>query len=194
MTSGIGRARPGTVAAGHAMGEPAVTTTYISDDMNAAIGTELGRTDSFPISASDIRKWAIAVYYPEPPPAIFWDTDHAATTRHGGIVAPEDFNPFAWMTPSGPRSASRGPMGINSTELKLGIDPPPCRFSLNGGTATDFGARMRPDDVITSVARLHSYTEREGRLGLMLFTVIESTWTNQDGEEVKRVRQTGIRY
>ena len=38
------------------------------------------------------------------------------------------------------------------------------------------------------------YTEREGRLGLMLFTTTEDTWTNQRGETVKTSRSTLIRY
>jgi hypothetical protein len=58
----------------------------------------------------------------------------------------------------------------------------------------DYGVRMRPDDVITSVSRLAQYHEREGRLGLMLFTVTEDVWSNQDDDEVKRTRSTLIRY
>jgi hypothetical protein len=57
-----------------------------------------------------------------------------------------------------------------------------------------YGTRMRPGDIITSVNRLSAYTEREGRLGLMLFTVTEDSWTNQEGSLVKRARQTLIRY
>ena len=53
---------------------------------------------------------------------------------------------------------------------------------------------IRVGDVITAVNRLADYTERDGRLGLMLFTVIENTWTNQDDEFVKRTRMTLIRY
>ena len=36
--------------------------------------------------------------------------------------------------------------------------------------------------------------EREGRLGLMLFTVSEDLWTNQDNERVKSSRMTLNRY
>jgi hypothetical protein len=171
-----------------------MATSLISDEMRAAVGTEMGRSTSFPISESDIRKWALAVYYPDPPPQLFWDAEYAATTRYGGIVAPEDFNPFAWLTPRGPRPAGEGMASVGSQEARLGIEPPPVRFGLNGGTASEFGARMRPGDVITSVTRLHSYTEREGRLGVMLFTITESTWTNQHDELVKVARQTSIRY
>jgi hypothetical protein len=58
----------------------------------------------------------------------------------------------------------------------------------------EYGVRMRPGDVITSVARLAGYREREGRLGMMLFTVSEDTWSNQDDDVVKRTKQTLIRY
>ena len=55
-------------------------------------------------------------------------------------------------------------------------------------------ARLRPGDVITAVTRLSDYHEREGRHGLMLFTIMEDTWTNQLDEVVKRSRSTLIRY
>ena len=61
-------------------------------------GSSCDSATSFPITDSDIRRWAIAVYYPEPAPRLFWDAEYAAGTVHGGIVAPEDFNPFAWLT------------------------------------------------------------------------------------------------
>ena len=171
-----------------------MATTLISDQMRAAVGAEMERVSSFPIGQSDIRKWALAVYYPDPPPRLFWDAEHAATTRYGGMVAPEDFNPFAWLTTRGPRPAGEDIASTSSHEARLGIAPPPVRFGLNGGTESEFGVRMRPGDEITSVTRLHSYTEREGRLGVMLFTITESTWTNQSDELVKVVRQTSIRY
>ncbi len=170
--------------------------TAVSDAMQAAIGRELGRAVSFPISLSDIRKWAIAVYYPDEPPRLFWDEAYAATTVHGGVVAPEEFNPFAWMTsepPGVPRSNQlRNDPG--RTELVLGIEPPALKFMLNGGMEVEYGVRMRPGDVITSVTTLGGYREREGRLGLMLFTTTDNVWTNQDGEIVKRHSGTVIRY
>ena len=38
----------------------------------------------------------------EMPPPLFWDEEYARTTRHGGVVAPGEFNPFAWFTADGP--------------------------------------------------------------------------------------------
>jgi len=174
-----------------------VTDTHISPEMAAAVGRPLsaGR-DSFPIDASDIRRWAIAVYYPEPPPRLFWDAAYAAGTTHGGIVAPEEFNPFAWTPPD--RAPARTGGGDapdpNYLERSLGLDPPSTRFMLNGGVSASYGVRMRPGDVITSSTSLAGYRERPGRLGLMLFSTTADEWTNQDGELVKRSEMTLIRY
>jgi len=52
----------------------------------------------------------------------------------------------------------------------------------------------RASDVITSSTTLGEYKEREGRLGLMLFTTSKDTWTNQRGEMVKTSLGTLIRY
>lgn len=168
--------------------------TYISDAMRASVGSELSRAVSYPVSVSDIRRWAVAVYYPEEPPRLFWDEEHARASVHGGIVAPEEFNPFAWMTaePAGVRRAPGG--GILALERALGIPGPPVRFQLNGGLEAEYGTRIRPGDVITSVSRLAEYRERPGRLGLMLFTISEVRWTNQRDEWVKTTRSTLIRY
>jgi len=169
--------------------------THISDEMRAAIGIEMDREVSFPISESDIRRWAIAVYYPAEPPRLYWDAEYAKNTQYGGIVAPEEFNPFAWMAAEKqePTVAIAG-NDPGRTEKSLGLAPPEVKFQLNGGIEVEYGVPMRPGDVITAVTRLGDYWEREGRHGLMLFTIREMTWTNQDNELVRRTRRTLIRY
>jgi N-terminal half of MaoC dehydratase len=173
-----------------------MTRTHVSAQMRAAVGREIRRSVSFPVTDSDIRRWAIAVYYPEPPPRSYWDPGYAVGTANRGIVAPEEFNPFAWMTAAGPAAPGEGgdPNDPDNTERRLGIDGPGLPFQLNGGLEATYGVRIRPGDVVTSVSRLAAYTEREGRLGLMLLTVMEDVWTNQRDEEIKRTRLTLIRY
>jgi hypothetical protein len=175
-----------------------VAEILITDEMRALIGREYGtERQSVPISLSDIRKWAMAVYYPELPPRLFWDEEYAATTRFGGVVAPEEFNPFAWITAEGPRIAPTfsGPIRDSGPEAAFGVAAPQTSFILNGGSSVVYGVRMRPGDVITSGrSKVIDYKERESRLGQMLFTVSESTWTNQNGDMVKMTRGTGIRY
>jgi acyl dehydratase len=162
--------------------------SLVTPDMEEHKGVWGQGRSSYPISLSDIRKWAIAVYWPEPPPPLFWDEEYAATTRWGGIVAPQDFNPFAWPVeraapgaparPRPPRSADgRRPMGI-----------------MNGGQTDTYGVPMRPGDVITSRSRLRDWQERDTRLGHTLFIYNETEWTNQADELVKRRVSTTIRY
>ena len=170
--------------------------THITPQMRDIVGLELRRSTSFPITDSDIRRWAIAVYYPEAAPRLFWDAEYAAGTSHGGIVAPEDFNPFAWLTRTEAEAGvvTRAAGGFVGPEEVLGVAKPETTSLINGGTEVEYGVRMRPGDVITSVTTLAGYSEREGRLGLMLFTTSEDTWTNQRGETVKTSRNTLIRY
>jgi len=171
--------------------------SLISSEMRGAIGARLSKSVSYPVSISDIRRWAIAVYWPEAPPRLFWDEDYAVTTAHAGVVAPEEFNPFAWMAAEREvleQPASSDPNDTNRIESSLGITGPGLGFQLNGGMSVEYGVRMRPGDVITSVGHLADYVEREGRLGQMLFTVTEDTWTNQRDELVKHTRSTLIRY
>jgi hypothetical protein len=172
--------------------------SHVTNDMQEAVGRQTSRRVSFPISESDIRRWALAVYWPELPPRLFWDEPYAKATSFGGIVAPEEFNPFAWMAakeerPSGGLEAD-GPNDPDRLEKSLGIAGPGLSNQLNGGVEVSYGARMRPGDVITAVSCLAEYREREGRLGAMLFTISEDTWTNQTGDLVKRSRSTLIRY
>jgi len=40
--------------------------SVITEEMRSILGVSSGGMISYPVSASDIRRWAIAVYYPEP--------------------------------------------------------------------------------------------------------------------------------
>ncbi len=135
---------------------------------------------SWPVSESDIRRWAIATYWPEKPPAIYWDAEYAGTTKYGGIIAPPDFNPFAW-----PVERPRRPGGGGGGRGRTG---------LNGGQTDTYGVPIRPGDVIRSRSRLKDWKERQGRMGLTLYTFTETEWRNQNDELVRVRVSTGIRY
>jgi acyl dehydratase len=156
--------------------------TLISPAMEEAKGRWGELRVSPPISPSDIRKWAIATFWPETPPPIHWDEAYAATTRWGGIIAPPDFNPFAWPVRRVAPAALAPPAG----GVRL--------TNMNGGQTDTFGVPMRPGDVITARSRLQDFNERQGRFGLMLYAFSENEWTNQKGEFVRRRISTSIRY
>ena len=162
--------------------------SYLTEVVRNAVGTECSRTVSYPIEAAAIRKWAMAVYWPEAAPQVFIDAKYA----------PEDFDPFAWGAASyesllaGDDGSDPVRHGIN--ERALGFPDWKFRARLNGGMSCTYGTRMHVGDVITDVKSVGEYSERQGRNGLMLITQSASTWTNQRGEMVKRTINSGIRY
>ncbi len=158
--------------------------TLVTQDMLDRKGVWSEAKVSPPISDSDIRKWAIAVYWPETPPKIFWDTDYAKTTHWSGIIAPSEFNPFAWPvekepTPVGLQTPQGGGVGTRA---------------MNGGQTEEYYAPMRPGDVISSSTALSEWNERTTSLGLTLFSTTETRWVNQRGDLVKIRKSIGIRY
>ena len=157
--------------------------TLVTQDMLDRKGVWGESRVSPPISESDIRKWAIACYWPDKPPRIYWDAEYAKTTRYGGIIAPNDFNPFAWPVerevPAARATAAGGGVGTRG---------------MNGGQVDTYGVKMRPGDVITTRTRLKDWDERTTRLGLTVFSRNETEWRNQKGELVKTRIGTGIRY
>lgn len=161
--------------------------------MRTAIGSVVDWRVSFPVSESDIRRWAVAVYYPEPPPQRY--VDPASATATGGIVAPDEFNPFAWLVAE-ERQPAIAPMvrDTDKMEKAIGIRGPGLAHQINGGSAVRYGAPIRPGDVVRSHTRLLEYREREGRMGLMLITVTEVEWTNQHGDRIRLGHETSIRY
>jgi hypothetical protein len=168
--------------------------TYISDEMRSIIGKTYEESESYPIAANDIRRWAIATYYPSLPPELYVDEDYAKTTVFGGMVAPEDFNPFAWATAKPGLKPHHTEFNVNFIEASFGIQEPPTKHSVNGGSQTKYFVRMRPGDVIRSSMTVSGYTERDGRVGRMLLTHLRETWVNQNDETVKTADHTMIRY
>ena len=166
------------------------TDALISDEMRALEGRVLRSRSSYPIAAADIRKWAIAVYYPEAPPAKFIGAGAAGGAEP--LVAPEEFNPFAWTTPG----AKPAPADVSARfiENTAGITPPPLEHMVNGGSTFEYGAAMREGDVITNEYSVKSYTVKQGKRGPLLITESQDRWTNQNGELVRSILMTLVRY
>lgn len=150
---------------------------------------------SWPVSVSAIRKWAQAVYWPEVPPRIYWNEEYAESTKWGGIIAPQEFNPFAWPL--------EGAYGQAAALAEItGARPPAARpmssgpgsKGMHGGQTVRYHTPIRPGDVITSTTALAGWNERETPLGLTMFVTHETRWTNQKGELVKVRRDVILRY
>jgi N-terminal half of MaoC dehydratase len=63
--------------------------TLVTPEMEQHRGVWGDERVSYPVSESDIRKWAIAVYWGETPPRLYWDAEYARGTwrnQHGELV------------------------------------------------------------------------------------------------------------
>jgi acyl dehydratase len=148
------------------------------------LGRSLPPDRAYEVCANDVRRWAIATYYPDEAPPEFLDEAVAARGPWGGLVAPRDFNPFAWTRCTPP----------DTYPWMRGMGTEPGRRGLNGGQRNRYFAPIRSGDVITSVVRLVDAYEKEGRLGPMMFLVDEARWTNQRDELVRIGQRTTIYY
>ena len=180
--------------AGSEATEILVAESLVTEDMRSIVGAVMRESVSHPVTIADIRKWAIAVYYPEPPPRQFWDEDYAATTQHGCIVAPEEFNPFAWSTAK-PLLTDPKVSQTAFSEDELGIKPPEYKAMLLSEIREQHGrVRIRAGDVIRSVVRISDYFERDGRMGRMLYTTLSNEWHNQSDEWIRTTDSVFVRY
>jgi acyl dehydratase len=148
------------------------------------LGTPLDVLHSLPVDANDIRRWAQAVYYPAPAPADLFDLETAEKGPWGGLVAPRDFNVYAWHPGFHPEAYP----------WMRGMGTEPGYRGLNGGQCSWYFAPIRVGDVITSEVTLIDAFERNGKLGTMMFLVDETRWTNQHGELVRIGQRTSIYY
>ena len=108
-------------------------------------------------------------------------------------MAPEEFNPFAWMAADPPPKRREPPRGAYETQL--GVAPPPTKVNMQSQIRVGYsGMRMRPGDVIRSTRRITEYFEREGRMGLQLYTTIALELVNQRDEWIKTLETVYVRW
>ncbi len=147
------------------------------------IGTTTGPITAPPVDTNDIRRWAIATHWPQPPPARFVDRAAAEDTAWGGFVAPRELDPFAWC-------ATR-PWG---GPWLRGMGPEAGRRILNGGQRSLYFAPIRPGDEITAVCRLADAVEKPMKMGPTTIFTTEQRWTNQRNELVRIGFMTSLYY
>lgn len=168
--------RPTPIPAGRAPGVHLDTLTL------SWLGKPLPPDTAYAVCENDIRRWAMATYYPAEAPPEFLDEAAARRGPWSGLVAPRDFNPFAWTRCTPP----------DTYPWMRGMGTEPGQRGLNGGQKNRYFAPIRPGDAITSVVTLVDAFEKQGRLGAMMFLIDEARWTNQRGELVRIGQRTTI--
>ena len=161
-----------------------MSTGLIPDEARAAIGSLLHEPLQAEITARDAQRYAHAVDDLNP---VYFDEEAARAAGYRTLVVPPTFVSHA-VVPTRPLSDLRED-GLFRSGHNLGLR---VQRVMAGGDEWDFLAPVHVGDVITAEARLHDLEEREGRTGPFVKTVVEVTYTNQDGEVVARLRQVGI--
>ena len=70
-----------------------------------------------------------------------------------------------------------------------GLPPEIGRAGLDAGKDIEFGAPIRPGDVLTAISTIHDLYEKTGRTGTMTFLVLRTVVTNQRAEQVAVIDQ-----
>ncbi len=154
--------------------------SVVTDEMKAAIDVE-NPGGTAEVTTSGIRMFARAVGYAD---LIFYDEDEAKKQGYDGLVAPPGYLGTNIFRPAAGRGD--GPPG-GGFEI-------PYKRILNGGTTYEYLGPIIAGDEITSSSRITDFREREGSLGPMLITYRETTFTNQDGVVVAKMRGNLIQY
>ncbi len=148
--------------------------SVITEEMRKQVGVE-SQPWVLEVEKGAIRKFAVAIQDPNP---LWQDEEYAKKSRYGGIIAPPAFICTVYAGTGGGRIKVR-------TSFSSGVA---------AGDDFEFYLPVRCGDVITSVAKVSEFREREGRMGKMLVTITETEYRNQKGELVARSWGTGIGF
>jgi acyl dehydratase len=157
---------------------PEITELDLSD-VDHRVGQLVGGGQLWdPCSSSDIRRWVMAMDYPNP---LHWDEEFARDSVFGGLIAPQS---IAVGLDYGHGAAPACVGHIPGSHLIFG-----------GEEWWFYGCPVRPGDKLFQERRFHDYKVTETKFaGPTMFSRGDTTHTNQHGVLVARERATSIRY
>jgi N-terminal half of MaoC dehydratase len=131
-----------------------------------------------PIAANDIRRWVQGMQNPN---RLYYDDGFAREGALGEFVAPQSF----LVCSTGGLGAVPGMQG----------NVPGAHMLLGGDEYWFYGPRIRPGDRIRTDAMLFDYRLAETKFGgPTLFSRGDTSFFNQNGDALGKLRSTSIRY
>jgi len=148
-------------------------------DVDPRVGQLVGGGQLWaPCSPTDIRRWVMAMDYPNP---IHWNEEFARNSKFGGLVAPQSF--------------------MVNMDFYQGCQPccvgriPGSHLIFGGEEWWFYGSRIRPGDHYTQERRFDGYKLAETKFaGPTMFSRGDTIHYNQHGALVAKERATAIRY
>ncbi|WP_068274085.1 FAS1-like dehydratase domain-containing protein [Aldersonia kunmingensis] len=148
-------------------------------DVDHRVGQPIGGGQQWePCSPSDIRRWVMALDYPNP---LHWDTEFARNSKFGGLIAPQSICvALDYGHGAAPACVGR----IEGSHLIFG-----------GEEWWFYGVPVRPGDKLFQDRRFLDYKVADTKFaGPTLFQRGETIHKNQHGALVAREHATSIRY
>ncbi|MFH1625856.1 MAG: MaoC family dehydratase N-terminal domain-containing protein [Pseudomonadota bacterium] len=123
---------------------------------------------SFEVEKGKVREFARATGDKSP---VFYDEKAAKEEGFQGLALPPTFATVFTM--------AGGLMNIMLDDLKMNLAK-----LLHGGQQYEYFKPIKPGDTITGKVKIANVFEKTGKAGTMDFVVLETTYTNQNGEKV----------
>ena len=153
--------------------------SVMTDEIRAMIGT-ISEPVIMEVGRVAIKRYADAVGDDNP---LFQEVEHAKKAGYEDIICPPGF----WGWPTKGRATIGGMSIVGGVLVKAGL----WRI-LDGGVDQEFYIPIRAGDTLTAYSKIADIREREGKTGKMLFTTVETTYLNQNGDTVAVNRATII--
>lgn len=152
----------------------------MTDELRAMIGVMTEEPVILEVERGAIRRYADAI---DDPNRVYRDVEYARSKGHRELICPPGF--FGW-----PVKAGDAMSGMSSLVALFGRAGFP--RLLDGGMEYEFFVPVRAGDTLTSYGKVADIAEREGKSGKMLIMTRETTYVNQNGDTVAKVRSNLI--
>ncbi len=127
-----------------------------------------------------IRKFADAVNDHN---RLYWDEDYARRLGYRSVIAPPGF--FGWPV----KWTKAGPHFTEETErMRVALGRAGYDRSLDGGIDYEFFRPVQAGDTLVASSVIKDIIERQGTTGKLAFLILETTYTNENGELVAKAR------
>ena len=148
-------------------------------DVDPRVGLPVGGGQLWePCSGTDIRRWVMALDYPNP---LHWDEEFARRSKFGGLIAPQSFTVCM--------------------DFAHGVQPacvgriPGSHLIFGGEEWWFYGTRIRPGDRLSQKRYFDGYKIADTKFaGPTMFSRGDTIHTNQHGALIAKERATAIRY
>lgn len=151
---------------------------------------KVSATSIFEVEREAIRRFADAIDDPNP---LYWDEEYAQKSRYGAIIAPPGFISAPWFAGRSAKWEKRESPSVAAVgEVWPAVVNAGYGRVLDGRIEYEFGPPVQAGDTIKSASVVKDIVERPSQTGKTVFLITETTYTNQKGESVAKVRETTI--